>query len=193
MGNKEELWPPLFEAARQVGTRITLRLEETVSYGPKLVDRIDALALRLTAGDVRNLLAGAKWPEFLKAHFPDLVEIELDDDLLGRLDEIAPLFPDSTVLSAVVRIEKETWVPISGRHRSCRKNWNPLFLLSSISFASPQITIRKRGIILPRTEFLLFTAFSWSRNRGTGFPSSEQAASALPRMHRKRSSGELME
>ena len=55
---------------------------------------------------MRNFLAGAKWPEFLKAHFPDLVEIELDDDLLARLDEIPPLFPESTVLSAVVRIEK---------------------------------------------------------------------------------------
>jgi glutamate synthase domain-containing protein 2/FAD/FMN-containing dehydrogenase/glutamate synthase domain-containing protein 3/ferredoxin/glutamate synthase domain-containing protein 1 len=103
---KEEWWPPLFEAAHQVGTRITMRLEETVSYGPNVVDRIDALTLRLTAGDVRNFLAGAKWPEFLKTHFPDLVEIELDDDLLGHLDEIAPLFPESTVLSAVVRIEK---------------------------------------------------------------------------------------
>jgi glutamate synthase domain-containing protein 2/glutamate synthase domain-containing protein 3 len=64
------------------------------------------MILRLTAGEMRNFLAGAKWPEFLKAHFPDLVEIELDDDLLARLDEIPPLFPESTVLSAVVRIEK---------------------------------------------------------------------------------------
>jgi len=70
------------------------------------VDWIDALTLRLTAGDVRNRLAGAKWPEFLEAHFPGLVEIELDDDLLHRLDEIAPLFPGSTILSAVVRIER---------------------------------------------------------------------------------------
>jgi len=102
----EELWPPLFEAAHQMGTRITLRLEETVGYGPKIVDRIDSMILRLTAGEMRNFLAGAKWPEFLKAHFPDLVEIELDDDLLVRLGEIPPLFPESTVLSAVVRIEK---------------------------------------------------------------------------------------
>ena len=45
----EELWDPLFEAAHEVGTRITLRLEETVGYGPKIVDRIDSMILRLTA------------------------------------------------------------------------------------------------------------------------------------------------
>ena len=105
--NKQELWPPLFEAAYQAGTRLTLRLEEMVSYGPKIVDRMDSMILRLTAKEMRNLLAGVKWPEFLKTHFPDLVEIELDDELLARFDEIPSLFPDSTVLSAVVRIEKE--------------------------------------------------------------------------------------
>ena len=104
--NKQELWPPLFEAAYQAGTRITLRLEEMVSYGPKIVDRMDSMILRLTAQEMRNLLAGAKWPEFPKTHFPDFVEIELDDELLARFDEIPSLFPDSTVLSAVVRIEK---------------------------------------------------------------------------------------
>jgi glutamate synthase domain-containing protein 2/glutamate synthase domain-containing protein 3/ferredoxin len=102
----DEFCPSLFEAARQVGTRITLRLEETAGYGPKIVDRIDSMILRLTAGEMRNFLAGAKWPEFLRDHFPDLVEIEVDDDLLARLDEIPPLFPESAVLSAVVRIEK---------------------------------------------------------------------------------------
>jgi glutamate synthase domain-containing protein 2/FAD/FMN-containing dehydrogenase/glutamate synthase domain-containing protein 3/ferredoxin len=107
MNNKEELWPPLFEAAKNMGTRITLRLEEMISYGPRIVDRIDTLILRLSAEETRNFLAGAKWPDVLNGRVPNLVEIEVDDNLLGRLHEVSPLFPESTLLSAVIQIERD--------------------------------------------------------------------------------------
>jgi glutamate synthase domain-containing protein 2/FAD/FMN-containing dehydrogenase/glutamate synthase domain-containing protein 3/ferredoxin len=107
MNTMEELWPSLFEAAKNMGTRVTLRLEEMVSYGSKIADRIDTLILRLNAEEMKNFLAGAKWPDVLNGRLPNLVEIEVDDNLLDRLHEIPPLFPESTLLSAVVRIEKE--------------------------------------------------------------------------------------
>ena len=106
MNGNEKLWAPLLDAAQSVGTRITMRLEEMVRYGTKIVDRIDTLTLRLTAEEMRNFLDGAKWPDILKGCFPDLVEIEVDNGLLDRLDKIPPFFPESTVLSAVVQIEK---------------------------------------------------------------------------------------
>ena len=104
---KKELWPPLLEAAQTLGTRITLRLEEIIHFGPKVVDQIDSMILRLTAEETKSLLAGAKWPDFLNAHFPDLVEMEVDTELLHRLDHLLISFPESTLLSAVIRIEKE--------------------------------------------------------------------------------------
>jgi len=106
INNNDELWPPLFEAAQNMGTRITLRLKEMLRYGPKIIDRINALILRLTSDEMRNSLAGTKWPNVLEGQLPDLVEIEVDDNLLKRLDEIPPFFPESTVLSAVLQIEK---------------------------------------------------------------------------------------
>ena len=70
-----------------------MRLEEMLSYGPKIIDRINTLILRLTADETRSSLAGAKWPDVLKTPLPDLVEIEVDDDLLNRLDEDPTPFP----------------------------------------------------------------------------------------------------
>jgi hypothetical protein len=106
LNGNEKLWSPLLETAQSVGTRITMRLEEIIRYGTKIVDQIDALILRLTAEEARNFLEGAKWPDVLKGRLPNLVEIEMDDDLLDRLDKIPPLFPESTILSAVVRIDQ---------------------------------------------------------------------------------------
>ncbi len=68
---------------------------------------MDSLILRLTANDVRNLAAGKKWPEVFQNHSCDLIEIELDDTVLARIDELNRLFPGSAVLSAVIKINKD--------------------------------------------------------------------------------------
>jgi hypothetical protein len=107
MGGGETLLDSMFEAARTMGTRLTLRLEEVEKYGSKIGDRTHSLILRLTADDVRNLTAGKKWPEILQNHPCDLIEIELDDTVLARIDELKRLFPGSTVLSAVIKTNKD--------------------------------------------------------------------------------------
>ncbi len=50
---------------------------------------------------------GKELPRVLRNCPPDLVEIELDNEVLKRADDIQGLFSKSTVLSAVIKIEKE--------------------------------------------------------------------------------------
>ena len=76
-----------------MGTRVTLRLEEMLSYGPKIIDRINTLILRLTA-DEREVVLRCEVVRYSGEPASDLVEIEVDDDLLDRLDEIPPFFPN---------------------------------------------------------------------------------------------------
>ena len=107
MDGGEMLLDSMLEAARTMGTRLTLRLEEVEKYGSKIGDRMDSLILRLTANDVRDLAEGKKWPEVFQNHSCDLIEIELDDTVLARIDELKRLFPGSAVLSAVIKINKD--------------------------------------------------------------------------------------
>ena len=72
---------------------VTLRLEEVERYGPKIGAGIKAQILRLTAEEVKSLLAGKPWPRMLRDHPPGLVEIEVDDDVLGRREELRGSFP----------------------------------------------------------------------------------------------------
>jgi glutamate synthase domain-containing protein 2/FAD/FMN-containing dehydrogenase/glutamate synthase domain-containing protein 3/glutamate synthase domain-containing protein 1/ferredoxin len=99
----QDLLDAMFEAASDLGTRVTLRLEEVESYGSKIRDRIKSLILRLRPADLK------KWRsiQHLKDHPLDLVEIELDDALLERTGELRNLFPKSTVLCAVMKIGRE--------------------------------------------------------------------------------------
>ena len=97
----------MFEAVLTMGTRLTLRLEEVEKFGPKIKDRMNSLILRLTSDDIRNLAAGKKWPEVIQNHPPDLIEIELDDTILARINELKSLFSKSTILSAVMNVSKE--------------------------------------------------------------------------------------
>ncbi len=106
MNGNGELLSSMLEAAQQVGTRVTLRLEDIHRYGQRISGKRDVLILRLSARDVKELIAGRKWPEALKMNLPDLVEIEVDNGLLGRMEKIKKFFPESTVLSAVLRIER---------------------------------------------------------------------------------------
>ncbi len=107
MDGGEGLFVSMFEAAITMGTRLTLRLEEVERFRPRIRDRIDALILRLTVQDIKNLRVGKKCPEGLKDRPFDLLEIELENDVLERIDEIQGLLPKSTVLCAVIEVKKE--------------------------------------------------------------------------------------
>jgi glutamate synthase domain-containing protein 2/FAD/FMN-containing dehydrogenase/glutamate synthase domain-containing protein 3/ferredoxin/glutamate synthase domain-containing protein 1 len=107
MDGGETLLDSMLEAARTTGTRLTLRLEEAEKYGAKIRDRTHSLILRLTSDDIRNLAAGKKWPEVFQNHSCDLIEIELDDTVLARIDELKRLFFGSAVLSAVIKTNKD--------------------------------------------------------------------------------------
>ena len=48
-----------------------------------------------------------KCPQVLKDHSLDLVEIEVDDSVLERTNALRDLFPEPTVLCAVIKIKKE--------------------------------------------------------------------------------------
>jgi glutamate synthase domain-containing protein 2/FAD/FMN-containing dehydrogenase/glutamate synthase domain-containing protein 3/ferredoxin len=97
-----DLLDAMFEAVSELGTRVTLRLEEVESYGSKIRDRVRSLILRLRPGDLK------KWPgAHLKDHPLDLVEIELEDALLETSAKLRDLFPESTVLCAVMKIRRE--------------------------------------------------------------------------------------
>jgi glutamate synthase domain-containing protein 2/FAD/FMN-containing dehydrogenase/glutamate synthase domain-containing protein 3/ferredoxin len=103
----EDLLDALFEAAIPMGTRLTLRLEEVEKYGSKIGSKVSSLILRLTPKDIKDFLAGAKWPEGLDKGSLDLVEIEVDDTVLERMGALRNLFPDAAVLCAVIKVKKE--------------------------------------------------------------------------------------
>jgi glutamate synthase domain-containing protein 2/FAD/FMN-containing dehydrogenase/glutamate synthase domain-containing protein 3/ferredoxin len=101
MDGGEDFLEAMFEAASTVGTRVTLRLEEFARFRSRIQNRINSLILRLTSADLK------KWPQVSKHYSLDLIEIEVDDAVLERADELRNLFPDSTVLCAVIKIKKE--------------------------------------------------------------------------------------
>ena len=107
MDGGEVLLDSMLSAVTTMGTRLTLRLQEVERYESRIRDRIEGLILRLTAVETRFLLSGKKWPEALKDRLPDLVEIEVTGDLLELSHEMRSLFPDSTVLCAVMKMKKE--------------------------------------------------------------------------------------
>jgi glutamate synthase domain-containing protein 2/FAD/FMN-containing dehydrogenase/glutamate synthase domain-containing protein 3/ferredoxin len=102
----QDLFLPMLDAAITMGTRLTLRPNEMERLGSRIGDRTDGLILRLTAEDVKKLLIGKKLPGVLRNRPLDLVEIELDNDVLRRIDQIQALFSKSTVLCAVIEIRK---------------------------------------------------------------------------------------
>jgi glutamate synthase domain-containing protein 2/FAD/FMN-containing dehydrogenase/glutamate synthase domain-containing protein 3/ferredoxin len=106
MDGREDLFVPMLEAAFTMGTRLTLRLDEFERFGSRIGDRTDGLILRLTAQDTKSLLNGKEWPSILRNRSLDLIEIELDGDVLDRINEIQGLFSESTVLCAVIEIRK---------------------------------------------------------------------------------------
>jgi ferredoxin len=107
MDGGEELLEAMLEAAKEMGTRLTLRLGDFEHYGSIVGDKIHHLILRLTAKDIKELLAGEKWPPTLRDQTPDLVEIELNHEVIARMDDLRHLFSKSTILCAVLSIKKE--------------------------------------------------------------------------------------
>ncbi|MFB3884196.1 MAG: glutamate synthase-related protein [Thermodesulfobacteriota bacterium] len=106
MDGGENLLEAMLESVRTMGTRLTLRLDAVEKYGSRIKDRIASLILRLTPQDIRDLVAGKKWPEIIQNHPPDLIEIELDETIRAQVDPFRRLFPKSTVFSAVLKIRK---------------------------------------------------------------------------------------
>jgi glutamate synthase domain-containing protein 2/FAD/FMN-containing dehydrogenase/ferredoxin/glutamate synthase domain-containing protein 3 len=107
MDGGENLPEAMLEAAKEMGTRLTLRLEEVERYGSRLGGKIDQLILRLTARNIKDLLSGKKWPDVLRDRIPGLVEIELNDEVMERINGVKSLFSESTILCAVLNIGKE--------------------------------------------------------------------------------------
>jgi glutamate synthase domain-containing protein 2/FAD/FMN-containing dehydrogenase/glutamate synthase domain-containing protein 3/ferredoxin/glutamate synthase domain-containing protein 1 len=103
----QDFMEAMFEAASTMGTRVTLRLEDVERYGSRIGNRMNSLILRLTSKDIKTLLIEKKWPEVIKDHSLDLVEIEVDDVLLERVGKLRNLFSNSTVLCALIKFGKE--------------------------------------------------------------------------------------
>jgi glutamate synthase domain-containing protein 2/FAD/FMN-containing dehydrogenase/glutamate synthase domain-containing protein 3/ferredoxin len=101
MDGGEDFLDAMLEAASTLGTRVTLRLEEFERFRSRVENRINSLILRLTSADLK------KWPQVSKHYSLDLIEIEVDDTVLERANELRDLFPKSTVLCAVIKIRKE--------------------------------------------------------------------------------------
>ncbi len=92
MDGGENLLEAMLEATREMGTRLTLRLEEVERYGSRLGGKIDQLILRLTARNIKDLLSGKKWPDVLRDRIPGLVEIELNDEVMERINGVKESF-----------------------------------------------------------------------------------------------------
>ncbi len=107
MDGGKNLLDAMVEAVRTMGTRLTLRLDEVEKYGSTIKDRIHSLILRLTADDIKSLAAGKEWPEAIRNHPPDLIEIEFDETVRTQIDQLKRLFPESAVLSAVIKTRNE--------------------------------------------------------------------------------------
>ncbi len=107
MDGGEDLFVPMLEAAITMGTRLTLRLEDLKRFQSRIGNRTNAMILHLTAQDIKNFLTGKESPEGLKNRPFDLVEIEWEEDGLEEINEIQRLFPQSSVLCAVIRIKPE--------------------------------------------------------------------------------------
>ena len=103
----EHLLEAMLRATQEMGTRLTLRLDQVTRYGSRLGGRIHDLILRLAAKDIKELLNGRKWPGVLAGQIPDLVEIEWSHEVMERIDDIKDLFSGSTILCAVLDIKKD--------------------------------------------------------------------------------------
>jgi FAD/FMN-containing dehydrogenase/ferredoxin len=102
-----DLKKAMVQAVEIMGTRLTVGLPEIARYECILQDRIGSLLIRLTAQEVEDLLGGKEWPATLQKGLPDLVEIEFNDAILGQANKLRQLFPESTVLCAILQIRKE--------------------------------------------------------------------------------------
>ncbi len=107
MDGGEILLDAVLQAVLATGTRFTLRLEEVEQYASRIKENTKALILRLTPRDMEKLRTDKKWQEILNTCPFDLVEVELDDDGLKRIEEIRGFFSDLTVFSAVIKMGKE--------------------------------------------------------------------------------------
>ncbi len=97
----EELIDVLLEAAQLSGTRLTLRFKDYLRFRSILDKRTQCLILRLTPEDLQIYFETFKDSPF------DLIEIEVDDHLLEKPFELRALFPQPTVLCAVLRMGRE--------------------------------------------------------------------------------------
>jgi len=92
----------LLEAAGQLGTRLTLRLEEVKRMANRVRGKTGHILVRLSAQEAKVLLSAKTLPAKLKDHFFDWVEVEVDAEVIQRSHELRTLFPEGTIFSAVV-------------------------------------------------------------------------------------------
>jgi len=62
MDGGDNLFDAMIEAVTDVGSRLTLRLEELDRYGSRVGSRMNSLIVRLRAEDIENLLRGKELP-----------------------------------------------------------------------------------------------------------------------------------
>ena len=127
MDGGETLMDSMLEAATSMGTRLTLRLQDVKKYGAKIGNRMGGIILRLSPTEIKSLMAGKKWPEGIQNRSLDLIEVEWDDDLLGRMDEVRDLFSESALLCAVIQTKKEDIDPELRLTPALRKRLESLF------------------------------------------------------------------
>ncbi len=97
----EDWLEAMLEASATLGTRTTLRLEDVKRLRSRIQSRTGNLILRLSPEDVRKSSAGFKDLPF------DLVEIEWNETIGNNGEDLRDLFPESTILSALLKIGKE--------------------------------------------------------------------------------------
>ena len=101
MDGGEDWLEAMLEASATLGTRMTLELEDFERFRSRIGNRTDSLILRLKSEDLK------KWPDRLKNLAVNLIEIEVDETIWKQGDRFRTLFPESTILCAVLKIGKE--------------------------------------------------------------------------------------
>ena len=97
----DEIWlEAMLEACHTLGTRLTLRLKDVERFRSKIENRMNSIILRLRPDDLKAL------HRLSNSQIFDLIEIEIDETVLKQRDQIRSLFPESTVLCAVVNLNR---------------------------------------------------------------------------------------
>jgi glutamate synthase domain-containing protein 2/FAD/FMN-containing dehydrogenase/ferredoxin len=101
MEGGEDWLEAMLAASATLGTRLTLRPGDVERFRSKIGNRTNSLILRLNPDDLKN------WPGRLNGAAFNLIEIEVDETVLNQGVGLRSLFPESSVLCAVLKVEKQ--------------------------------------------------------------------------------------